>query len=686
MEVESRTRLLLPSSINPKDKECDFYRNPTILSRLINNFKYKAATQRLEKRGNAEACVWVCTKRKNNPVQDVIAAQSTAASSLTSSIISHAKEGYGYRQLPIHMAVDALFRVADHCLRADLESLIAHLVIANPGGCSKRDHEGKLPLLEAIWHNASPETVSALLMAYPEGAQEKDSKGRYPHQINEHRNGPYKDQVSKLLRLKKEFWAAAGREAHLRLKHRNVPSAEASVASMSVLASSVKNDDDTLVSSDSFDFSVDPTHPKAAGKFAGHVKALRWSQIEQRAMTLESKLAESYEQNYKLKNELTELVLSKKIMQKKMDKLLKTDRAMEIAELVMAQEEAEVKLRVLKARLADNDLPVDYPSQDHPETLHLPASYVSVERDRNAQLVRELDATRAEFAAYRQEKEKEMWELEKKMQRETTHKDERIKALEQQLAETSTPDTLRTIPTDKTVSEFTKSFGSDDETLSTEGSSATPSRPEHDEGDDELDVDAVLQNAIRLNGGQSLSPRLVEMWNMVRMHTPSLDRVVEDGEDGFDRRDDIGSGTVEEGRRKGSTRRSASHTSFSTKSTEFHSCRSRMSGDRSSRSDKTGLMVPALDHQEHKAQVIGMRTPAGGGFNQDVSDLTLSVSGAPSWTHSSKGRRGAPRNLSKEVSEMTMSLCGDGCDGPMGKGQSSLQEISEISLSVWNEL
>ncbi|KAL7576402.1 hypothetical protein ACA910_018207 [Epithemia clementina (nom. ined.)] len=49
------------------DQEVDFFTNPTVLSRLIHNQKFGAAISRLEKQGPAEACIWVCTKRKLPP-------------------------------------------------------------------------------------------------------------------------------------------------------------------------------------------------------------------------------------------------------------------------------------------------------------------------------------------------------------------------------------------------------------------------------------------------------------------------------------------------------------------------------------------------------------------------------------------------------------------------------------------
>jgi hypothetical protein len=310
------------NTLHKKEQECDYYRNPTILSRLILNMKYKAAIDRLQKRGPSEAAVWICTKRKTDEFKS-----PSAAKSLTSSIIAHAKEQYGYRQLPIHMACEALFRAADSLLRAELESLISLLALAFPEGCGRRDHQNNLPLHLAIWHDANAETVSNLLIAYPGGVQEKDSKGRYIFAVNDHRKGVHKEAVRDLLRQKETFWATASAEAHSRLKHREILASDASIESTSVIAASIKEEDDTILSSNSFEVSMDPHHPNASRKHAGHVTALQWTQIEQRAMALEAKLAESYEQNYKLNQELTDAKLSKQLLQKKVDMLALDDAA-----------------------------------------------------------------------------------------------------------------------------------------------------------------------------------------------------------------------------------------------------------------------------------------------------------------------------------------------------------------------
>mmetsp|Transcript_17092 Transcript_17092/g.32441 ORF Transcript_17092/g.32441 Transcript_17092/m.32441 type:complete len:703 (+) Transcript_17092:192-2300(+) len=700
--MNEEKRRLLPSNINPKDRECDFYQNPTILSRLIQNFKYRAAVQRLERHGPAEASVWVCSRRaedskKNNDAT----ATTTPAKSLASSIRSHARQAYGYRMLPVHMAVDSLFHVADESLRADLESLISHLVIAFPEGCSRRDHEGKLPLHEAIWHDASPETVSALLMAYPAAGRERDTRGRYPIEINEHRMGNYKEAVSNLLRRKDDFWVAAGQEAHYRLKHRRVPKADQSVASTSVLAGSVKEDDDTLISSDSFAHAADPCHPKAADEHTGRVKAMRWEQIEKRAMTLESKLAESYEQNFKLKQEVTELKVSKKLLQKKVDKLVADDQGQQIAELVTEREHLVLQIQALRSRLAENGLPVDHnlDEDDHPETLEFPTDEEQWRQAQVDRLTKELQANKAEFVKYQQDMQTKVWVLESEIERVRARKDEQIMDLEQKVEELKAAD--------KTVSDFSRS----DETISTAGSgprtpSGRPPRPdedsekEEDDDDEEEEVDDVLRTAIHMNGGLGLSPRLVEMWNKVNGHPPTLHRISENAR--YDPSDFRG--------QMENVEKVESQEDVEDDDVNFTTLY-REAAKKYHLKEESHLLVPRLDnHRDRGVSHDEMRIPppapsTSRGISKDLSDVTMStpsttmmmwnassystnsVAVASSGSSTGRNSSGGPRNMTKEISEMTMSMM-TGAPSPAewkppGEEElnSHLPEVSELTMN-----
>jgi hypothetical protein len=91
---------------------------------------------------------------------------------------------YSLRQLPIHVACSNLFRHVDARLREQLEKLITHLVVVHPEGCLQVDHEGRLPLHEAIWHNCTAATVSILLMAAPATIHARDKYGKSPLELN----------------------------------------------------------------------------------------------------------------------------------------------------------------------------------------------------------------------------------------------------------------------------------------------------------------------------------------------------------------------------------------------------------------------------------------------------------------------------------------------------------------------
>lgn len=673
-------RRLLPSNVKPRDRECDFYRNPTILSRLIQNFKYRAAVQRLERNGPAEASVWVCSRRAEEATKKNTG--STAAKSLTSSIISHAKQVYGYRQLPIHMACDSLFQVADESLRADLESLIAHLVLAFPEGCARRDHEGKLPLHEAIWHDASPETVSALLMAYPQAGRKKDTRGRYPVELNEHRQGSHKESVRILLRRKDDFWISAGKEAHYRLKHRNVPNADESVASMSVLAGSVKEDDDTLVSSDSFGYAADPSHPKAADEYAGRVKAMKWEQIEKRAMTLESKLAESYEQNYRIKQEVTELTLSKKLLQKKIDKLVAGEQGEQIAQLVMEKEDLHLQLETLQSRLADHGLSGPSNEKSHPLVLDMPSNEEQSRKVEIEKLTKELNATKAEFAKYQHKTQKRIRGLEWEMERVRARKNEHIRDLEENVEElTASRDAaVGAFSADKTMSPR-----SDEETSSTSESPGpiTPSTPGCDDGEG---VDSVLKTAIHMNGGLGLSPRLIEMWNKVNVHTQTLERISENTScnptDVVEEFEDADKAESKEADRFDVLCREAAK-QYNVHDGPFLNLSAETSVATQS------LMLPALDTYEREGAHENRIQPPLRGLTKEVSDVTMST-GTPSttWTcrASSKSsvKSGAPRSIAKEISELAASMIG-GAPSPVGwhhqEKSGRLPEVSELTMN-----
>lgn len=191
-----------PSS-KKREPECCFYKNPTLLSRLILHQKYAEALRRCQQHPD-EAAVWLCVKRLQEPPT----LDATATGDHRTG-----NEVYSMRQLPLHMACQDLSRVGVEAgNRNQLEELICHLVLANPPGCSRQDHSGRWALHEAVWCAAKPDTISALLCAAPEIANSNDQYGRSTIYLNHHcrvRTPDAQARVQEMLLRGTEFWEMA---------------------------------------------------------------------------------------------------------------------------------------------------------------------------------------------------------------------------------------------------------------------------------------------------------------------------------------------------------------------------------------------------------------------------------------------------------------------------------------------
>jgi hypothetical protein len=304
-----------------RERECDFYINPTLTSRLILHQKYAPAIRRLQQHPS-EASVWVCVKRKHTrppkPKDNDAAGNDHDDDD---------DDNYSMRQLPLHMACQDLSRVGiEASNRAQLEELIAHLILAYPATCAKQDHSGSFPLHEAIWYTATPETISHFLCGAPEIANSNDQYGRSCIYLNRHcRSRTPEDQarVQVMLQRGVAFWENALQEARLRLRHRNIPASSTSINSMSVLATAVddKNDydadkdgddstiqttnDASLAARSEYSVSDDKHDKKSHAKktytaYAQTLEPWSWSQLEQRAQRLEHLLAEALESYFKV--------------------------------------------------------------------------------------------------------------------------------------------------------------------------------------------------------------------------------------------------------------------------------------------------------------------------------------------------------------------------------------------------
>ncbi len=167
---------------------------PTFLGRLILNRKYEAALRRL-KTTPREASIWVVGDTNHGSLQS--------------------------RQLPIHIACSALSSFDDNNdpSRIQLERLVKQLALAFPGGCTHRDHKLRLPLHEALRHNANLDTISMLLLVAPETIDETDRYGRLPYEINCDRVGDCKKELAQLLRKDKYFWISQREKFYAQSSH-----------------------------------------------------------------------------------------------------------------------------------------------------------------------------------------------------------------------------------------------------------------------------------------------------------------------------------------------------------------------------------------------------------------------------------------------------------------------------------
>lgn len=339
-----------------KEDEVDFYDSPTTLSRLILHQKYEAAMRRLEK-APYEASTWVSAIRAPDIDDD---------QTMKTSITINSSAQFSFRQMPLHMVCGELARVKDSVLREQVEQLIGKLVTIYPDAAKKRDHDNKLPLHEALWYNATPQTISILMMAYPEAADEVDMFGRTALQVIQHRRGgneDHKEAIEKMLLRGYSFWNLARKEKNLKMKHGRVSSSGASVDSQSVLNDSqAGNDDYTIATRESavaaragrecdkhFRYGTKVANPHAKKKKT----PVAWDQLEHRAQKLEHMLAEHNEENFRMAEEISRL----KKIEAKYEKLTSSEVvAQQVIQL--EKENAELTKTVIELRriLQRNDI------------------------------------------------------------------------------------------------------------------------------------------------------------------------------------------------------------------------------------------------------------------------------------------------------------------------------------------
>lgn len=325
--------------------EVDFYNEPTILSRLILNQKYGGALHRVHHKPQ-EASIWVAAKRMPTKSEKRRMAGNRSQGEHSDQHTSSDEPIYSIRQLPIHLACLNLRRTADASRMAKLNELITSLIVAFPEGASEADHLGRLPMHEALWYGASPETLSMFLMASPPSIHSVDLKGRTLTELNQYRSGDNKQEVQDILDMGQDFWDQAHREAAIRVKKEVLPwpSADVSLGSDSVLASS-EQDKESIATKDVL---PDDLEASSDGEGGSHkeITPVAWDQLEQRAVALEHVLTEMNEKNYELNRRIETITKGKMELLDQINHLRGSTLAREVNDL-------QHENTVLNARLAN---------------------------------------------------------------------------------------------------------------------------------------------------------------------------------------------------------------------------------------------------------------------------------------------------------------------------------------------
>ncbi len=137
--------------------ECDFDTNPTNLYLCIQEKKWQAAIDRASS-DPKEASTWVSRKERNGKLR--------------------------WRLLPLHAAI--IFKAPVMTIQA--------LIKANVKAAQCKDDQGMLPIHLAYRNGSEVHVANMLLVAYPNGVNEQDRKGRVPLAIAQASNSPLRDE------------------------------------------------------------------------------------------------------------------------------------------------------------------------------------------------------------------------------------------------------------------------------------------------------------------------------------------------------------------------------------------------------------------------------------------------------------------------------------------------------------
>jgi len=283
-------------------KVCDFYNNPTILSRLILQQKYGLAIKRLEAHPE-EAMIWVGRARRTLPDEKIEEGRTVQKlrKNKTPAVFNPHKLDDGTtivsKQLPLHMCCHnlALYNSALLLpLKKDLNKLVKRLIDVYPVSCKFADFQGSFPLHLCIRHGASTKVVSMALTAAASVVSLSDCEGVTPAEWNQLCTTDHcrRDRINQLLQRGPAFWKVVRSNAK---EHR----AQAKTQELKKASKEEASDDETVWSEMSAAFGVEEETDSES-----KISPIAWSQLEQRCDVLEQLHAEALIQNRDLQRAL----------------------------------------------------------------------------------------------------------------------------------------------------------------------------------------------------------------------------------------------------------------------------------------------------------------------------------------------------------------------------------------------
>jgi len=299
-----------------EQQTCDFYKNPPILSRLILQQKYTAASRRLASHPN-EARIWICRsrrfeihkKKRDPPAYQRAHTVYDRRDYVTPITNSKAPREYEttlfFKALPLHMACHNLALYAHTAslrpLQQELEKLIMRLIKAYPVSCKYPDLQNQYPLHMCVRSTADIRLVTRILITAPSVMTLPDGDRVTVAEYNQlcTTNHQHRERIDEILQRGRLFWEAARLNA---IEHRKEEKNQQSGAAAA--AASPDDDDDSTVWSEISTALHNCDSDFGGGDSRGLHHPVGWSQLERRGDLLEQLLAEALQVNRKLQREL----------------------------------------------------------------------------------------------------------------------------------------------------------------------------------------------------------------------------------------------------------------------------------------------------------------------------------------------------------------------------------------------